>query len=348
MRIPGLATESRPLVIANPGAGRGRTGRELTALLEPLRQALGDIDVALTTHAGHATELAAAASRRSLVVSLGGDGTLSEVVNGLLGGVASPAPAASLPRLGIVAAGTGGDFGRAVGIPARFQDYVAAVASGAERTVDVGWARFTDGAGQPVRRLWVNVLSAGIGGLVDRYTAAAPALLPGRLAYAQATLRAIVACRRVPLRCRAVLPDGTSAERVLNAYAVAVCNGSSFGAGMRVAPMAQPDDGLLEVITFETATKLRMALRLTTLYAGRHLRQPGVAHFTCRSLSLEPIQPWEHGHQHGRRRRPPATRLSLGLFPLDVDGDALGDVPLEVGLLPQALRVCAPAGGRAR
>jgi diacylglycerol kinase (ATP) len=348
MRIPGLATESRPLVIANPGAGRGRTGRELTALLEPLRQSLGDIDVALTTHAGHATALAAAASRRSLVISLGGDGTLSEVVNGLLGGVASPPPAASLPRLGIVAAGTGGDFGRAVGIPARFQDYVAAVASGAERTVDVGWARFTDSVGKPAQRLWVNVLSAGIGGLVDRYTAAAPALLPGRLAYAQATLRAIVACRRVPLRCRAVLPDGTSAERVLNAYAVAVCNGSSFGAGMRVAPMAQPDDGLLEVITFETATKLRMALRLTTLYAGRHLRQPGVAHFTCRSLSLEAIRPWEHGHPHDGRRRPPATRPSLGLFPLDVDGDALGDVPLEVGLLPQALRVCAPAGGRAR
>jgi len=348
MRIPRPETESRPLVIANPGAGRGRTGRELTALLEPLRRALGDIDVALTTHTGHATELAAAAARRSLVVSLGGDGTLSEVVNGLLGGAQSPPAAASLPRLGIVAAGTGGDFGRALGIPARFQDYVAAVAGSAERTVDVGWARFTDGAGQPTRRLWINVLSAGIGGLVDRYAAAAPALLPGRIAYAQATLRAIVACRRVPLRCRTLLPDGRSAERVLNAYAVAVCNGSTFGAGMRVAPMAQPDDGLLEVITFETATKLRMALRLTTLYAGRHLRQPGVAHFTCRSLSLEPIRPWETGHRPDGQRRPAAAPPSLGLFPLDVDGDALGDVPLEVGLLPRALRVCVPAGHHLR
>jgi YegS/Rv2252/BmrU family lipid kinase len=336
--------ESRPLVIANPGAGRGRTGRELPALLEPLRQALGDIDVVLTTHAGHATELAAAASGRSLVISLGGDGTLSEVVNGLLGGGEAPPPAAALPRLGIVAAGTGGDFGRTLGIPARFQDYVAAVASGAERTVDVGLARFTDGAGRPTRRLWINVLSAGIGGLVDRYTAAAPALMPGRIAYAQATLRAIVACRRVPLRCRAVLPDGRIAERLLNAYAVAVCNGSTFGAGMRVAPMAQPDDGLLEVITFETPTKLRMALRLTTLYAGRHLRQPGVAHFTCRSLTLEPISPWEPGRTHDERHRPSATHPSTGLFPLDVDGDALGDVPLEVGLLPRALRVCVPAG----
>ncbi|HET6494169.1 MAG TPA: hypothetical protein VFH61_02255, partial [Thermoleophilia bacterium] len=190
---------------------------------------------------------------------------------------------------------------------------------------------------------WINVLSAGIGGLVDRYTASAPALLPGRIAYAQATLRAIVACRRVPLRCCALLPDGRRAERILNAYAVAVCNGSSFGAGMRVAPMARPDDGLLEVITFETATKLRMALRLTTLYAGRHLRQPGVSHFTCRSLSLEPIRARDLGHQHDEWR-PRAALSSLGHFPLDVDGDALGDVPLEVGLHPRALRVCVPPG----
>lgn len=199
----------RPLVIANPRAGRGRTGRELPLLLEPLRSALGEVDVVLTRGPGDArhTGAAAAAERRPLVISLGGDGTLNEVVNGLLGDADTPPPAASLPRLGVIAAGTGGDFGRALSIPPRFEDYVAAVAGGEDRAVDVGWARYAGRDGRPARRLWINVLSAGIGGLVDRYTALAPGLLPGRVAYAQATVRAIVACRRVRLRCRAVLPD---------------------------------------------------------------------------------------------------------------------------------------------
>ncbi len=334
----------RPLVIANPQAGRGRTGRELPQLLEPLRSALGEIDVALTRRPGDArhTGAAAATERRPLVISLGGDGTLNEVVNGLLGGGDVPPPAASLPRLGIIAAGTGGDFGRALSIPPHFEDYLAAVAGAADRTVDVGWARFAGRDGRPERRLWINVLSAGIGGLVDRYTAVAPGLLPGRVAYAQATVRAIVACRRVSLRCRAVLPDASSRERLLHAYAVAICNGTTFGAGMRVAPMARPDDGLLEVITFETASKLRMALRLRTLYSGRHLRQPGVNHFRCRALTLVPLPARQtRATQHGRAAQA-RVRSPRCLFPLDMDGDALGDVPLDVGLLPQALRLCVP------
>ena len=92
----------------------------------------------------------------------------------------------SLPALGIVGTGTGGDFGRSLGIPHELGAYLAALRGGRERAVDVGWARFTGLDGRPVERYWINVLSAGIGGLVDRYTAAAPAFLGGRVAYAQA------------------------------------------------------------------------------------------------------------------------------------------------------------------
>ena len=208
VHVPGA--ETRPLVIANPAAGSGRTGRGLAQLIAAVRDAVGDLDVAETGRRGDATALAAAAARdrRPLVIGLGGDGTLDEIVNGLLG---APPPAgggeagspgrdaASLPALGIVGTGTGGDFGRSLGIPHELGAYLAALAGGAERTVDVGWARFPDLDGRPVERYWINVLSAGIGGLVDRYTAAAPAFLGGRLAYAQATLRAIVTCRRVKL-----------------------------------------------------------------------------------------------------------------------------------------------------
>jgi len=100
---PGAAP--RPLVIANPSAGRGRTGRDLRHLLSALRDALGELDVVTTVAARQATDLAVAAAseRRPLVISLGGDGTLHEVVNGLMrardSGIGGPAEAVALPSL---------------------------------------------------------------------------------------------------------------------------------------------------------------------------------------------------------------------------------------------------------
>jgi diacylglycerol kinase (ATP) len=325
----------RPLVIANPSAGRGRTGRDLRHLLSALRDALGELDVVTTGGAAQATDLAAAAAgaRRPLVISLGGDGTLHEIVNGLMRARA-PRTGARVdtfppPSLGVIATGTGGDFGRTLGIAPKVEDYLAAVAGGHERAVDVGLARFTGADGGPLERYWINVLSAGIGGLVDRYASASPAVLGGRIAYAQAALRGIAMCHRVRLRCRAVLPDGREGERVLDTHAVAICNGTTFGGGMRIAPMARPDDGLLEVIAMETRTRWRLVGSFLTVYAGTHTSEPGVHHFSCRALRLEPLDP-------------PMRAPRGGVFPLDVDGEALGDVPLEVSLIAHALRVRAP------
>ena len=371
-----------PLVIANPAARRGRAAKDLGSMLEALRNALGRLDCRVTERPGHAEELAAAAvgERRPLVVSLGGDGTLNEVVNGLLGqtaGVGAPAaaaagaptpadesrtaseprtprPAPELPRLGIVSIGTGGDFGRSLGLAHRFDVYLAALVAGRERPIDVGRARFTSADGAARERFWVNVLSAGIGGLVDIYSAAAPSWLGGRIAYGAAALSGIVTCPRVTLRCRSVLPDGSPDERLLRAHAVAVCNGHAFGGGMRIAPMATPDDGLLEVVSFETTTKLQLIRRFGTVYRGTHVLEPGVNHFTCRSLELtavevdgRPLEPWAPSRDASARpsRTPghPPRRRSLkhGLFPLDIDGDARGDVPVRIDLLPGALSMLA-------
>lgn len=346
MQKPAPDTGGRPLVIVNPSAGRGRTGRDLSHLLEALRRATGPVDVAPTTSPGSATRRAALAAGegRQLVVSVGGDGTLSEVADGLMrggsGGAAGAAagrgpgasPASRRPALALVATGTGADFGHTLGIGKGAQACIDAIAGGAEREIDVGFARFAGLDGRPAERYWVNVLSAGVGGLVDRYAAAAPRFVGGRLAYAQAALRGIVVCRRVRLRCRVGLPDGGQAEGVLDSHAVAVCNGTTFGGGMRIAPMARPDDGLLEVVAFETRTRWRLVGRFLTVYAGTHTDEPGVRHFTCRSLTMEALP------------GAPASGAA-GLFPLDVDGEALGDVPLEVGLLERALRVRVPRDG---
>ena len=98
---------------------------------------------------------------------------------------------------------------------------------------------------------------------------------------------------------------------------------------MNIAPMAKLDDGLLEVVVFQTRTRWRLVGRLGTVYKGTHIREPGVDHFTCREVELLPEE-W------------PVRRPRAGLFPLDVDGDALGDVPVAAGLTRLALRVRAP------
>jgi diacylglycerol kinase (ATP) len=332
---PGAAP--RPLVIVNPTAGSGRTGRDLPHVLAGIRNAVGEVDVVETRRRGDATALAAAAAgdRRPLIVGLGGDGTLDEIVNGMLGApgdrraTGGGPDAALLPALGIVGTGTGGDYGRSLGIPHELRAYLAALKGGADRTVDAGWARYPDHQGRLVERYWINVLSAGVGGLVDRYTAAAPAFLPGKLAYGQATVRAIITCRRARLRLSYVDPEGERREMTVHAHAVAVCNGRTFGGGMNIAPMAKLDDGLLEVVVFQTKTRWRLVGRLTTVYKGTHILEPGVDHFTCRELEMRP-EAW------------PRQRPRAGLFPLDVDGDALGDVPVTAGVARAALRVRAP------
>jgi len=345
----------RPLVIANPAARSGRARGEIEAIVTSLQSRIGAVDLAVTEHSGHATELAARARAegRALVISVGGDGVLSEVINGLLrrpdapdaaGATAAASPAAeTLPTLGIVAAGTGGDFGRSLGIAPERTAYLDAIAGGRTRLVDLGRARFVGTDGRAVERSFVNVLSAGIGGLVDRYTAAMPAAVPGRAAYGAATLAAVVTCRRRRILCRATLADGSTFERVLTTYAVVIANGHTFGGGMKVAPAARVDDGLLDVVLVETPTKLTMLRHFLSIYRGDHLTKPGVSAFACTRVELRAA---DKGKAIGADRRAgsgdvTSTARPGSFFPLDVDGDALGDLPLTVEVSPARLRVLA-------
>lgn len=312
----------RPLIIANPAAGRGQSAKDIGALLSAVRERVGEVDLAVSARPGHAAELAraAAADGRELVVALGGDGTLHEVADGLL---EEGVPAG--PALAVLAVGTGSDFGRSLGLDHDTATYLDALGGGRRRTVDAGRASFTGADGRAAACYWVNVLSAGLGGLVDRYVAALPDRLGGRPAYMLATLAALATCRRRHLVCRATLADGTVAERELEAFVVAVCNGHTFGGGMRIAPGAHVDDGLFDVVSVERRSRVTMLKDFASVYSGTHLEKAGIRHVRCRRLELAPAAP------SGERR----------VFPLDVDGEPLGDVPLTVEVVPGALTILA-------
>ena len=232
-----------PLLIVNPSSGSLRGPRAVPRFAAAVERALGDVDIELTHERGHAVELArrAAVAGRATIVAVGGDGTLNEVVNGVMqaraGGAGAPAPPAA-PRVGLVGLGTGGDFGRGLGLGRRLEDDLAAIAAGRTRPVDLLHVSFRDHDGGPLERYVVNVLSVGPGGLVDRYVERLPGLVGGRISYGLAAAWALVRTQRARLRLR--LWDDPAgepvAERELATWLLGVCNGPVFGGGMRLAP----------------------------------------------------------------------------------------------------------------
>lgn len=317
----------RPLLVVNPSSGSRRTGRRLPGLVAAVERALGPVDVALTGWRGHGIELArrAADEGRELVVAVGGDGTLNEVVNGVLeaaGAAAGGTPAAasaSQTCIGLIAAGTGADFGRTLGLGRTLEAQIEALASGHERAVDVARAEVDGPGGERLTRYFINILSAGPGGLVARYVQRLPRALGGRAGYYLASVLALARSPRAELRV--TVTDGeATAERVLSTYILAVCNGQVFGGGYRIAPMARLDDGRLEVISAGVDTKRRLVRSIHTSYKGEHLGIEGVEHFSCRRLTAELADP-------SLRER----------FLMEIDGEELGRLPLSIEVLPGVL-----------
>jgi diacylglycerol kinase (ATP) len=286
-----------------------------------LERRIGSVELQCTERPGHAIELARDAARdgRGLVVAIGGDGTLHEVANGLL-------DAGGGTSLGYIGLGTGGDFRRTLGIPHRLDAYVDAIANGRDATIDVGKARYRAPDGTTASRWFVNILSAGMGGLVDRYVADTTKSFGGRTAYLLASARALARCERGRLRCGVALGDEQH-ERRIDTYMIAICNGRYFGGGMHVAPMAKPDDGRFEVVSMDAPSKLAFATFSRRMYDGSHISAPGVQHFGCDRMTLD--------LENERARE---------VFLLDVDGEPLGGLPLDVEIVPKALKIRAATG----
>ncbi|HWH33735.1 MAG TPA: diacylglycerol kinase family protein [Acidimicrobiales bacterium] len=300
------------LVIGNPRAGRGRVVRHWDGLLARLVAAGFEPAGRLTERPGHAVELAAEAATRGwpLVVAAGGDGTVHEVVNGLLThGSASPPD--TVPALGLVPAGSGCDYARTFGVPPGVDGAVAHLAGAGPRPVDVGEVHCEGAAGPHVRR-FVNIAEVGIGADVAERAARLPrALGPGR--YALALALTLPGQRPVAAE---VEIDGDVVPGPLANLVVAL--GRYFGGGMHIAPGADPSRGHFEV-QVQSGSKLDYARALPRVFRGTHLPHPRVHEARARSVTVT--------------CDPPAR--------LEADGEVLGTTPARFTLLPRALAVRA-------
>lgn len=251
------------LLIFNPMADNGHTGQKASDL-RAMIDSLGGADWQATEYPAHASEVAAHATERGYqtVVALGGDGTVHEVINGLM-----RLPPEQRPRLGVVPLGSGNDFAHAVGIQANPQDAMRRVFSGAPRAVDVALIR--DGAG---RSEYFNN-SAGLGfDAAINIRSRQITRLNGVLMYLAATLQSIALNFEAP-HLKVEYDGGALDQPVMM---LTVGNGLREGGGFVTTPDAKVDDGLLDFLYITQVTQFRMLQLLPRVMNGTHVGQPDV------------------------------------------------------------------------
>jgi YegS/Rv2252/BmrU family lipid kinase len=305
-------------VIVNPHSGGGATGKRWRAVEARLREVLGSVEVEATRGPRDAGRLAREGVRAGVerLVVAGGDGTTSEVINGLLG-----ADLAHHVDLGLLPLGTGGDFSRTLGIPRDLDGALECLVAGKPRRVDAGRIRFRGHDGEPTWSFFANLASVGISALVVKLVSESARPLGGTVAYLTATLRALARYRAPEVQVQVRLDGEDFYQGPLLLGAVA--NGRYFGGGMEIAPDARPDDGLFDVVLAENIPMGRLLSQLPLLYRGRLLEVKGI---------------------HHRRGRIVEFDAEPGAAGIEVDGEPLGGLPVRVELLPGALSVLGPAG----
>jgi len=315
---------SLPLVIVNPASASGATGRAWPSLASELRTHFGAFAVAFTERGGEAVEIAERESRagRSFIIACGGDGTVSEVANGIL---RAGEGADSGAELGVMPSGTGGDFRRTLRVPSRAADAARRLREGKTRVLDAGRVKFFNSRGEEESRFFVNVASFGMGGEVIRRVksreglpAGAARLLGGKLSFAAAALQSALTFEKPPVR---VSLDG-GAETRLTVANFCVANARYFGGGMKIAPTAKLDDGLFDVVAVGDVSAAKVLTNSYRLYLGTHLGMNEV--------------------NHARARKVHARAAGGGEVKLEVDGELVGRLPAEFEILPGALRVRCP------
>ncbi|GEJ57948.1 diacylglycerol/lipid kinase family protein [Anaeromyxobacter diazotrophicus] len=308
----------KPHLIVNPASAYGRTGRHFDDIARAVRGAVGDFDCSFTERRGHGVLLAREVSRAgaNLVVAVGGDGTASEVVDGLM--LERAAAGGGGAAFGFISRGTGGDLRRSLGCPTDAAGAARVLAGPAERVIDLGRVEFVGHGGKPEARHFVNVAGFGVAGRVVRDVERMGKLLGGKATFMLASAKALMGWRDQPVRWRI---DG-GPWREDRVTSLAVCNGRFFGGGMMVAPAARLDDGLFDVTLWKGLGLADFALKKGMLYDGSHLRLPNTSTFRGRVVEAEP----------------------LGKEPvlLDVDGEQPGVLPARFTLLAGVLRARAP------
>lgn len=309
-----------PLVIINPSSASGSTGDVWPRVASDLRSEFGAFQTAFTKVRGDAAALAADAARKGikLIIACGGDGTISEVANGILS-------SGKDAELGILPSGTGGDFRRSLEIPSSSRAAAQILRTGRARRIDVGRISFVDHAGAEAMRYFVGVTSCGLStkviqhvkaGAPDWLPANTPRWLGGRISFGASLLH--TAMRTEATRLLVQLDDAH--ERHLLVATLCVANARYFGGGMKIAPDAKLTDGKFDVVGVGDLGAMKIFTSAPRVYLGSHLSMPEVSHALARKVTVRPAE-------------------RDAVVDLEVDGELPGRLPATFQIIPAALRV---------
>ncbi len=231
-----------------------------------------------------------------VVAAVGGDGTVSELVNGILGSGAV---------MGIIPTGSGNDFARTLGIPSNFDEALGCILNGNIRSIDIGVVN---------DRYFVNVASVGFDARVAMETNKIKKRVSGPLAYVLGVFKTLAEYKPFDIELEA------ETETIRKqATLVALANGEYYGGGMKIAPGAVPDDGLLEVYVVDGMSRLKILRLFPLIYSGRHTGRPEVRSFKAKSVNIR----CQNGY-------------------INSDGEVIGQCPASFGIMPAALDVIVP------
>ena len=272
-----MAGEKRKFIV-NPNADMGRAWR-IAADLRPLVEEFGGAEWSGTVYPTHATELAvqAAESGCSLVIAAGGDGTVHEVVNGLM-----QVPAERRPRLGIVPLGSGNDFAHSVGISGSPADALRQVFTGEVKHVDLGV--FDIGRGKT--EYFDNTFGIGFDATVT-IRSHRISLVRGFLMYLVAVLQTIAMDLDAPMM-QITTDEETWSEKTIMLVA---CNGPREGGGFLVAPGADNSDGILNYAAVRNVSRLMMLRLIPEVMKGTHGRFKQVRMGQMRRINIQADRP---------------------------------------------------------
>ena len=301
--------DPRTVFLVNPASAGGVTGRRWPEIAHRAATLGLAGDALISEEPGQLTALAADAVQRgaTLLVVVGGDGSVNEVVNGIA--------EAEGVELAVIPRGTGWDFVRTYDIPRDLDASIAVASSGAVREIDLGLVSFRTWAGAEARSYFANVASAGISGAIAKRANEASKALGGKVSYYWATLA--VFARWQTGEMRVSVDDEIRGGRMID---VVVANGRYLGGGMMMCPEAEPDDGQYDVLLIGDITKRDLLFVLPKTYKGKHLPHPRLELLRGRVVTVDADEP----------------------LPIELDGEQPGTTPARFEVVPRALRLRVP------
>jgi YegS/Rv2252/BmrU family lipid kinase len=300
-------------VVINPAAGNGKAGNVAQSLLQKIKSSADfEINIAFSQGKNHAKYITRKAilDGASMIIAVGGDGTINEVVNGFF---IDRNPINPLCELGIISCGTGNGYARTLNNPIPLRQQIELMLHPGYCEMDLGCITFVDSAGRRVNRLFVNECQIGIGSDVASTVGKKSKIFGGKISFGLAAT--LLAMNMKPLNLEIGYDNDFLKKYKL--LGLVIGNGTECAGGMKLTPDAKLNDGFFDILSINDMTIGQRMLNLSKVYSGTHVFSPHFSVKRCKKLEVRSD-----------------VKISA-----EGDGEVLGFSPFDIEILPSAIKI---------